>query len=150
LSSRFRIRLAISLLAIASLALPARPQTSRGSVAGTVTDVSGAVVPDAALELTNKASGVKRATTTNAVGIYRFDAVDLGLFDLKINKAGFNVFLELGISVEGNRTTTVDVKLQVGGNETVVKVNAGTDELLLKILRYAVETSSPGRSVGCR
>ena len=132
MSSRFRIRLAISLLAIASLALPARPQTSRGSVAGTVTDVSGAVVPDAALELTNKASGVKCTTTTNAVGIYRFDAVDLGLFDLKINKAGFNVFLELGISVEGNRTTTVDVKLQVGGNETVVKVNAGTDELLLK------------------
>jgi len=95
LSSRFRIRLAISLLAIASLALPARPQTSRGSVAGTVTDVSGAAVPDAAVELTNKESGVKRATTTNAVGIYRFDAVDLGLFDLKINKAGFKVFLEL-------------------------------------------------------
>jgi len=132
LSSRFRIRLVISLLAIASVALPARPQTSRGSVAGTVTDVSGAVVPDAALELTNKASGVKRATTTNAVGIYRFDAVDLGLFDVKISKAGFNVFLELGISVEGNRTTTVDVKLQVGSNETVVKVNAETDELLLK------------------
>jgi hypothetical protein len=132
LRRRFRIRLAISLLAIASLDLPARPQTSRGSVAGTVTDVSGAVVPDAGVELANKASGVKRATTTNAVGIYRFDAVDLGLFDLKINKAGFNVFLELGISVEGNRTTTVDVKLQVGSNETVVKVNAETDELLLK------------------
>ena len=132
MSSRFRIRLVISLLAIASVALPARPQTSRGSVAGTVTDVSGAVVPDAAVELTNKASVVKRATTTNAVGIYRFDAVDLGLFDVKISKAGFNVFLELGISVEGNRTTTVDVKLQVGSNETVVKVNAGTDELLLK------------------
>ena len=132
MSSRFRIRLVISLLAIASVALPARPQTSRGSVAGTVTDVSGAVVPDAAVELTNKASVVKRATTTNAVGIYRFDAVDLGLFDVKISKAGFNVFLELGISVEGNRTTTVDVKLQVGSNETVVKVNAETDELLLK------------------
>jgi len=132
LSSRFRIRLAISLLAIASLALAARPQTSRGSVAGTVTDVSGAVVPDAAVELTNKDSGVKRATTSNAVGIYRFEAVDLGLFDLMINKAGFNVFLELGISVEGNRTTTVDVKLKVGNNETVLKVNAETDELLVK------------------
>jgi len=48
--------------------------------------------------------------------------VDLGLFDLKITKRASTCFLELGISVEGNRTTTVDVKLQVGGNETVVKV----------------------------
>jgi hypothetical protein len=132
LSSRNRTRLVISMLTIASLALPARSQTSRGGVSGTVTDATGAVLPDAFVELTNQENGVKRSTTTNAVGIYRFDAVDLGLFDLKINKAGFNGFLELGISVEGNRTTTVDVKLQVGSNETVVKVNAETDELLLK------------------
>jgi Carboxypeptidase regulatory-like domain/TonB dependent receptor len=132
LSSRFRIRLAISLLAIASLALPARPQTSRGSVAGTVTDASGAVIPDAVVELTNKESGLVRSTTTNAVGIYRIDAVDLGLFNLKINKVGFNVYLKLGISVESNRTTTEDVTLQVGTSETVVNVNADADELLLK------------------
>src|SRR6202521_2940013 len=120
------------MLTIASLALPTRSQTSRGSVAGTVTDASGAVIPDASVELTNKESGLVRSTTTNAVGFYRFDAVDLGLFDLKITKTDFNEFLKLGISVESNRTTTVDVELRVGSSETIITVNAGTDELLLK------------------
>ena len=132
MSSRNRTRLVISMLTIASLALPTRSQTSRGSVAGTVTDASGAVIPDASVELTNKESGLVRSTTTNAVGFYRFDAVDLGLFDLKITKTDFNEFLKLGISVESNRTTTVDVELRVGSSETIITVNAGTDELLLK------------------
>lgn len=120
------------MLTIASLALPARAQTSRGSVAGTVTDASGAVILEAAIELTNRENGGIRTTTTNPAGIYLFEAVDLGLFNLKVSKAGFNVFLKLGVNVESNRTTTVDVKLEVGSSETVVKVNAGIDELLLK------------------
>lgn len=132
LSSSLRVRLAISVLTIAGMAVPAPSQTSRGSVGGTVTDASSAVIPDATVELTNQKSGVMRSTTTNAVGIYRFEAVDPGLFNLKIDKAGFNAYSKLGINVEGNRTTTVDLKLEVGNSETVVKVNAEIGELLLK------------------
>jgi hypothetical protein len=120
------------MLTIASLASSAQPQTSRGSVAGTVTDASGAVIPAAAVELINEKSGVTRSTTTNEDGIYRFEAVDPGLCDVKIGKAGFNAYSKLGITVEGNRTTTVDATLEIGSSETVVKVNAATDELLLK------------------
>ena len=114
------------------LHISALAQTSRGTVSGTVTDASGAVISDAAVELINRENGVIRSTTTNAAGIYRFDAVDLGLFNLKVNKAGFEMFLSNDLSVEGNRTTTVDVKLQVGSSETVVEVNAEGEELLMK------------------
>lgn len=144
MSSSLRVRLVISVLTIASLAMPAQSQSSRGSVGGTVTDASGAVIPDAKVELTNQKSGVMRSTTTNADGIYRFEAVDPGLFDLKIGKAGFNAYSKLGINVEGNRTTTVDVKLDVGNSETVVKVNAETDELLLKDFPLRGANFQPG------
>ena len=114
------------------LHISALAQTSRGAVSGAVTDASGAVIPDAAVELINRENGVIRSTTTNDAGIYRFDAVDLGLFNLKVSKASFEVFLSNDLSVEGNRTTTVDVNLQVGSSETVVEVNAEGEELLTK------------------
>src|SRR5262249_37444163 len=110
---RFGLVPGSALLAAAS-AIPASAQTSRGSVAGTVTDASGAVIPDAAVELINKETGVTRATTTNRVGIYRFDAVDLGTYTLKVAKPGFRPFLSTGVGVEANRATTLDAKLEVG------------------------------------
>jgi hypothetical protein len=54
------------------------------------------------------------------------------MFDLQISKTGFTRFVSRGVIVESNRTTTVDVTLQVDGNETLVVVNAATEELLLK------------------
>src|SRR5262245_1055807 len=79
-------------------------QTSRGTVAGTVTDSTEAVIAGARIELVNRKTGVRRSTETNHVGIYRFDAVDLGIYDLKISKDGFKQFQTTEIGVEANRT----------------------------------------------
>jgi hypothetical protein len=101
-------------------------------VAGTVADPSGAVIVDAVVHLTHKETGEVRSTKTNADGIYRFDAVDLGTFGLQINKPGFATLVGRDVIVEANRTTTIDATLQVGRNETQVEVNAAGEELLLK------------------
>jgi hypothetical protein len=122
----------LRIFAIAVLVTPALAQTSRGSVAGTVTDSSGAVIVGAEVRLTHNETGVMRSGRTNEVGIYRFDAVDLGTFDVQISKPGFATFDSQGVPVEGNRTTAVDAKLQVGENKTVVQVNGTAEELLLK------------------
>ena len=119
-------------LAIAVLVAPALAQTSRGGVAGTVTDPSGAVIVDAEVRLTNKETGVVRSSTTNLVGVYHFDAVALGTFDLEIKKPGLATFVSHEVVVQGNRTTTIDATLEVGGNDSIVEVNAATEELLLK------------------
>jgi hypothetical protein len=132
LSNSLRIRLVISVLAIASLALPARPQTSRGAVVGTVTDISGAVIGRAEVLLAHKETGVIRSTVTNEVGIYRFDAVDLGTYTLKVTKPGFRPFLGTGVGVEANRATTLDAKLEVSGVQTAIEVNADAAELLTR------------------
>ena len=114
------------------LSVPISGQTSRGTVTGTVSDPTGAVVPGATVELTNVATGIARTTTTNNVGIYRFDAVDLGAHNIKITMAGFKTFASQSLGVEANRTTTIDATLQPGGGETVVEVNASADDLLVK------------------
>jgi hypothetical protein len=123
------LKLTVALLLLAASALA---QTSRGTVSGTVTDSAGAVIANARVELTNKNTGVVRTTTTNNAGIYRFDAVDLGVYNLKINQAGFKQFVNTDIGVEANRTITIDAALEVGIGEMVVEVSASAGELLTK------------------
>src|SRR5262245_58252414 len=78
---------------ILTITAAADTQTSRGTVSGTVTDPSGAVVTDASVALTHTETGVRRTTATNEAGIYRVDAVDLGRYELKVTHPGFNVFV---------------------------------------------------------
>src|SRR6266852_7103227 len=75
---------AVSLLTISALA-----QTSRGALTGTVTDSAHAVVPNATVKITQQGTGTLRQTTTNSVGIYRFDAVDLGTYLVSAQAKGF-------------------------------------------------------------
>jgi hypothetical protein len=97
-----------------------------------VTDISGAVVDGAEVVLTNSCTGVVRSTVTNIVGIYRFEAVDLGTYSLKVSKSGFRPFLSEGVGAEANRATTLDAELEVGGTETAIEVNAEAAELLTR------------------
>ncbi len=120
---------AVTLLLLAATALA---QTSRGTVSGIVTDSAGAAITGAKVELTNKNTGVTLTTTTNSAGIYRFDAVDLGVYALRVNQTGFKQFSSTEIGVEANRTVTVDAKLDVGVGEMVVEVSSSADELLIK------------------
>jgi hypothetical protein len=90
------------------------------------------VIVDAAVRLSHKQTGAVHSSTTNQVGIYRFDAVELGTFDLQVSRPGFATLVTRSVNVESNRTTTVDVILHVGDNETVVQVNAAQEELLAK------------------
>lgn len=123
------LMLAVSLLLLVASALA---QISRGTVSGIVADSTGAVITGARVELTNKNTGVTLKTNTNSAGIYRFDAVDLGVYTLRINQTGFKQFVNTEIGVEANRTITVDVTLEVGVGEMVVEVSATADELLIK------------------
>jgi hypothetical protein len=113
------------------LTFPGYSQTSRGTVSGTVLDSSGAVIIGGMVELTNPDTGVVRTTVTNNVGIYRFDAVDLGMYKLKISMQGFRTFIYEAFAAEANRTVTIDTTLQPAGVESVVEVTGGLTEASL-------------------
>ena len=107
-------------------------QTSRGTVTGIVTDPQGAVVAGAEIELKNTATNQIRTTTTNDSGLYRFDAVDLGIYDLTVKAKGFSTVKNTGLEVQANQTATVDQQLEIGTTETVVDVSASGGEVLLQ------------------
>src|SRR6516162_7973200 len=68
--------------AVLTLAVAAQAQTSRGTVTGTVLDPAGAVVVAARVKLTGVDTGVRLSTVSNDTGVYRFDAVDPGAYEL--------------------------------------------------------------------
>src|SRR5579859_7674893 len=95
-------------------------QTSRGTLTGIITDSSGAVIANATVTITQSATNLKRQTTTNEAGVYRFDAVDLGTYALSVSAAGFRTKETTGVEVQAARTTNIDVPLEVGTASEVV------------------------------
>lgn len=120
------------LAAIAALAVAVEAQTSRGTITGTITDPSGAVVIGASVVLTRFETGLRRAANSNEAGIYRFDAADLGVYDLKVTAVGFTPFLATGLRVEANRTATIDLRLELGSETAAVQVSAEAEALTVR------------------
>jgi hypothetical protein len=102
--------------------------TASGTVAGTVTDPSGAVVNGATVTLTDSATKNSRSLTTNEAGRYIFVNVDPGAYDVSISKQGFAT-TKTQTTVQVGVATTLNLSLQVGGGNTVVEVTAAGTEL---------------------
>jgi hypothetical protein len=97
-------------------------QTSRGTVAGAVTDPQRAAIAGANVTLLNTQTNLSRTTTTNEEGIYRFDAVDLGTHTVTISAAGFGELMKTNVIVNAGQTTTIDAQLAVGEQRITVDV----------------------------
>ncbi len=95
---------------------------TKASLRGTVTDQSGAVVPDAKVTLTNTGTGIARTTTTGSDGSYLFDLVQVGTYKLTVDKPGFSIFLQDGIVLELNQNGHLDVALKIGSESQTVEV----------------------------
>lgn len=120
---------AAALLVFAGMAYA---QTSRGTVTGTVLDATTAVVRGARITLTDEETGVQLSTVTNEVGLFRFDAVDPGVYGIMVSHLGFRNYSGAGVRVEANRVTTLDPRLEVGAAETRIEVHDESGDLLTK------------------
>jgi len=107
-------------------------QTSRGTLTGVITDPTGAAVVTATVTITHLDTNVKRQTTTNDAGVYRFDAVDLGTYSLSVQKTGFRTHDTTGVAIQAAHTTDIDVRLEVGATSEVVRVEASSFEVELQ------------------
>jgi hypothetical protein len=111
----------------ASLSLWAQ-STATGTLVGTITDQSGALVAGAQVSLADKTTGTARAVTTNNAGNYLFVDVNPGKYDLTISKQGF-ASTKTSTEVKVGLTTTINMALQVGGSNTIVEVQAAGNDL---------------------
>src|SRR5574337_918944 len=96
-------------------------QTGTGTVSGTVRDVNQAVVPGAAVTITNSETNVSRRAQTSEVGIYYFGALPLGPYKLVVEKEGFKKW-EGTLILRVGQNAVVDPTLEVGSLRTVVEV----------------------------
>jgi hypothetical protein len=103
-------------------------QAPTGNVLGTVTDESGAVIPNATLTITNKATGVARSVTTNADGTFSAPALPAGQYELRAEVQGFKTVVR-DAEVEIGRSTTVNLPLSIGTSKEVVTVEAATAQI---------------------
>ena len=99
-------------------------QLDRGEITGTVEDPSGAVVPNAAITLTNDDTGVKTQTKSTATGTYVFDDVLVGKYTLDAQVAGFQKYVVNDLYVHVQQVLTVDAHLTTGNVQQSVTVTA--------------------------
>jgi hypothetical protein len=99
-------------------------QTITGSIAGEVTDPSGAVVSGAHIEARNLNTGVATATTTNGDGLYHIDFLPIGPYQVTVEAHGFARAELPPFSLEVQQAAKFDVKLTVGSATANVSVSA--------------------------
>src|ERR1051326_6933480 len=107
--ARKLIALMIGLL-ICGIAVYAQVNAT-GTLVGTVTDKSGAVVPNAGVKISSKDTGFARETNSNGAGQYRFDLLPAGNYEVKVGLTGFANATFQNVMVSVSQVTTLDVNL---------------------------------------
>ena len=131
--------------ALAALALVASPvvavaQTNRGSMAGRVTDPTGAVVAGATIVARNTGTGVTARTVSTSAGDFSLPQLPLGSYDVSVSAGSFQTTTQTGVVVTINTVSTLDVHLVAGDVSQTVTVTADAPQV-------EIATSEIGTSV---
>ena len=102
--------------------IPASAQNATGSIGGTVTDASGAVIPGAKIVLKNEGDGVTRDTVSNGSGFFNFVAVYPGSYTVTITASGFTPWEETGLPLSQGANLSANAVLKIGTATTQVEV----------------------------
>src|SRR6202046_2684817 len=134
---RTTIVMACAMLALMLGATSSRAQTFRGSILGTVTDMTGAAVSGATVTIHNVETGIDRITTTSVDGSYLIPELPIGNYNVTVELNGFQKLVTNGIAVDIGAMRRVDVVLKPGqlsqqvvvSGENVPVVETSTDTL---------------------
>ena len=119
---RYRTCCLFLLMTISPLKLLA--QSTTASVFGTVTDVSGAVIPHATVAVRSLERGTTRTVQAGDAGNYVVDLLPVGSYSIEVSAPGFKQFRREGVTLDAEQNVRVDVQLQLGAVSEVVSVNA--------------------------
>src|SRR5258708_11486173 len=97
-------------------------QVSGASLAGTVSDSSGAVIPNAEVAITNSATGVTRTVSSGSAGLYTAPNLLPGIYDIRITAPGFSTQVQKGITLTVGAQQSLDIMMQVGQVRQTVEV----------------------------
>jgi hypothetical protein len=128
-------------IALLLLLTPFAQAQYRASIQGTVTDSTGAVIPGAKLTLTNVGTNEKQVRTSNASGIYNFNALPPDTFTMVVEKKGFQTKVLDKLQLIPEQANAINVIMGVGSDAETVTVNASTEPAL------DTETADNGTSI---
>ncbi len=116
--------LCAGLFALLAAAVPAWSQADHGSVTGTITDSSGAVIPGVQITATNPATGARFESTSNGSGSYTIPNLPIATYTIHYVKPGYTTFDRSGVAIEVQQRAQIDVRMEVGSDTQTVTVNA--------------------------
>ena len=139
-----RRALALSAFVLAVPTLTIRAQTFRGALTGTVTDSSGAAVPNASIELTNPSKNETLTIHSNGAGEFNYPELAVGTYKLTISMSGFetSVYEQLDIQVSVIRSVKVTLKVGSAGETVDVAANGVQTDTISSALVAIVDQKS--------
>ncbi len=114
-------RIVFGLLLAATMAFS---QSDRGTITGTVTDSTGAVIPNVPVQAKNSGTGVVYEGATSTTGNYTVSQLPAGTYELSVSAPGFKKYTRAGVTVEVAQVLRVDIALEVGASTESVTVTA--------------------------
>jgi hypothetical protein len=119
------------LLVVSSLVIPIGlyGQAIQGSIVGTVTDPTGAAVPNATVTVINEGKNFERSVTTEASGDYRVSGLEAGSYAVNVMVQGFKKFQQTKVDLTLGQAKRVDARLEVGDVAATVTVEGGTAQI---------------------
>jgi len=126
MSIRYKASGPLTLAALALLYFGSQPAQAQnqGNISGIVTDVSGSVVPNAEVRITNQQTGLTRTIATNQSGNYNAPSLVIGKYTVGISARGFASYKQTDIPVNVNDDLRIDAHLSLGNVQETVEVQA--------------------------
>jgi hypothetical protein len=111
-------------LVAACLSSHAVAQATNAQMSGKVVDSTGAVIPNATIDVKNTGTGLDRTVSSSVTGEYVIPSLPVGTYSLKAVVTGFKTYAQSGIVLEDGQNARVDVVLQIGSTTETVQVSA--------------------------
>jgi hypothetical protein len=120
----YRLRMgSLGWLLVLTTCWPANAQRETGSIAGSVTDVSQASIPDARITVVDAATGVERRASSNEGGFYVLNALPAGRYSISVSRDGFATQKISGFTLQVAQQATLNVTLSLGNVSETVTVS---------------------------
>ncbi len=127
----FHWAVALSILLLLLGLHPLAPaQSTFGNIVGTVTDPSGASVPNATVALVNTGTDARRAAQTNAQGEYSFTILDAGKYQLTVEASGFTRAEFKDVALLARETKRIDAALTIGSEVQTIEVSGASNDVI--------------------
>src|SRR5882762_9531639 len=117
-----RLRCCFVVICALLLTLGAIAQVQNGQFTGTVTDPSGAAVPNAKVTIANQATNLSVTTTSNSTGLFTIKELPPGTYKITVEAPGFKTYTDVSVPLNAGTIAHVDAKMQLGQAREIVEV----------------------------